>query len=41
MYENRILMGIFGPTREKVTKGWRILCSKKLILCTLHRILLG
>jgi hypothetical protein len=41
IYENRMLMGIFGPTREKVTGRWRKLHNKNLTPCAQHRILLG
>jgi hypothetical protein len=30
VFENRVLRRIFGPKREEVTGGWRILHSEKL-----------
>jgi hypothetical protein len=34
MFDNRELRRIFGPTREKVTGGWRKFHNEKFILCT-------
>jgi hypothetical protein len=36
MCENRVVRGIFGPKSGEVTGEWRA-----LMVCTLHRILLG
>ena len=30
MFENRVLMRIFGPKRDKVTKEWRNLYNEEL-----------
>jgi hypothetical protein len=30
VFENRVLMRIFGPTRDEVTGGWRKLHNKEL-----------
>jgi hypothetical protein len=30
MFENRVLMGTFGPQTEEVTKGWRKLSKEEL-----------
>jgi hypothetical protein len=30
MFENRVLRGMFGPTREEVTGGWRRLHNEKV-----------
>jgi hypothetical protein len=30
VFENRVLRRIFGPKREKLAEGWRILHNEKL-----------
>ena len=30
VFENRVLRGIFGPKRDKVTRKWRKLNNKEL-----------
>ena len=40
VFENRVLRGIFGPKRDKVTREWRKLHSEELIICTPHPIFL-
>jgi hypothetical protein len=39
MFENRVLRGIFGSTREKETGGWRKLQKRSLM--SIYRILVG
>jgi hypothetical protein len=29
VFQNRVLRGIFGPKREEVVGGWRILCNEE------------
>jgi hypothetical protein len=36
---NRVLRRIFGPKREEVAGGWRIMRNFKT--CTFHQMLLG
>jgi hypothetical protein len=42
VFDNRVLMRIFGPKRDEVTGGSGEDCTKKiLMLCTHHEILFG
>jgi hypothetical protein len=41
LFGNKVLRGIFGSKREKVTGGWRKLRIEKLEIFTSHVILLG
>jgi hypothetical protein len=41
VFENRVLMKIFGPKRDGVTGEWRRLHNEELIICTVHQILFG
>jgi hypothetical protein len=41
VFENRVLRGIFGRTRDEVTGEWRNLHSGSFIICTHHQTLLG
>jgi hypothetical protein len=41
VFENRVPRRIFGPKRENVTKVWRKVRMRLLIICTLRQILLG
>jgi hypothetical protein len=38
VFENRVLRGIFGPKRDKVTGEWRKLHMRNLITCTPHQM---
>jgi hypothetical protein len=38
VFENRMLMRIFGPKRDEVTGEWRRLHFKELNVCTPHQI---
>jgi hypothetical protein len=39
VFENRVLRGIFGPKRDKVTGEWRKVIMKSFVFCTPHPIL--
>jgi len=42
VFENRVLMRIFGPKRDEVTGEWRKLHNERsLMICTAHQILFG
>jgi hypothetical protein len=34
MFEKRVLRRIFGPKREKGTRGWRNYTMRSLMICT-------
>jgi hypothetical protein len=39
--ENRVLRRIFGPKRDDVTREWRKLHNRNLMMCTPHPIFFG
>jgi hypothetical protein len=39
LFENRVLMKIFGPKRDEVIGEWRSYIMKSLMILTLHHIL--
>jgi hypothetical protein len=41
VFGNRVLRGLFGPTRGEVTGEWRKLHSGGFIICSHHQISLG
>ena len=41
VFQNRVLMRIFGPKKDDVTGEWKKLHNKSLMICTAHPILLG
>jgi hypothetical protein len=41
VFENRVLMRIFGPKRDDVTREWRKLHKEDLKICTPHSMLIG
>jgi hypothetical protein len=41
VFENRMLLRMFGPARDKVTGGWEKLHSEELRNLYLHKILLS
>jgi hypothetical protein len=41
VFENRVLKRIFGPKRDEVTKEWRRLHKKELMLSIPHKISFG
>jgi hypothetical protein len=41
IFENRVLRGIFGPKRDKVTGEWKKLYNRSFILCTPHQTFFG
>jgi hypothetical protein len=40
VFENRVLMKIFGQKRNKVTGEWRNCIMKSFMICTLRQVLL-
>jgi hypothetical protein len=38
VFENRVLRRIYGPKRDGVTGGWRMLHNKELQICTLCQV---
>jgi hypothetical protein len=41
VFENRVLRKIFGPKRNEVTREWRKLHSRSLMMCSAHPIFFG
>jgi hypothetical protein len=41
VFENRVLRRIFSPKRDEVTKEWRRLHKKSIMLCTPHQTSFG
>jgi hypothetical protein len=41
VFGNRVLRGLFGPKRDKVTREWRKLHNEELIICTPDPVLFG
>jgi hypothetical protein len=39
LFENRVLMRIFGPKRDEVSGEWRSYIMKSLMICTPHQML--
>jgi hypothetical protein len=41
VFENRVLMGIFGPKRDEVIGEWRKRLLRSSIICAPHSLLWG
>jgi hypothetical protein len=41
VFENRVLRRIFGLKRDEVTREWRKLHNRILMICTAHPIFFG
>jgi hypothetical protein len=41
VFENVVLRRIFGPNRDEVSREWRKLHRRSLVVCTSHKILFG
>ena len=41
VFENRVFRRIFGPRRDEVTREWRKLHNKELLICIAQPILFG
>jgi len=41
VFENRVLMRLFGPKRDEETGEWRKLLNEELNVCTHHPLLFG
>jgi putative NADPH-quinone reductase len=41
LFENRVFRRIFGLKRDEVTREWRKLHNKSLMICITHPILFG
>jgi hypothetical protein len=38
VFENRVLRRIFGPKRDKVTRGWGNCITRRFVICTLRQV---
>jgi len=41
VFENRVLMKIFGPKRDEVAREWKSYIMRSLMICNPHPILFG